>query len=513
MVYCGVPSKACAYCRGKRTKCDQAVPSCGQCRRAHRVCPGYRDEQSLAFRDETKQVVKKVQAAKAVKSNTAPHGRDIINGFDSVNEPESALVSIDRSASSSPWSLSMPLEEQASCFFFHHFVSDDPSTPIGYAKFLPKIYNFDSAYGSLAGVVTSIGLAGLSNLKSSPETMIIARKKHTAVLRSLNSSLQDPGTAATDATFLTVLLLGLFEMVTCTSPQSLRSWTNHIHGAKAIARIRGREQLQSPLGRQIFSYLRNQLVIDCIQRRLVVPPEIIEWSEYASELETDPGRVRESAMFPILTRLCALRAMRKSETYNDPAVLTIAKSIDADLVEWVDAIPPWLRYTTKTSDDTENVLSGFYHVYPNIWIVGGYNLYRCACILMHELIVHWLDRSSVDDLQQRQSSEAILAKLSAEICASVPCIFGQIAKNGPPNVSYSPKAATGTWVLWPLYLAATMNSATPTTRAWVITQLDRLGRIMGLQQATTLAAVLRTQKELTAWDRFGTRIDEEVNEW
>ena len=106
----------------------------------------------------------------------------------------------------------MPLEEQASCFFFHHFVSDDPSTPIGYAKYLPKIYNLDSAYANLPGIITSIGLAGLSNLKSSPETMVVARKKHTAVLRSLNSSLQDPKTATTDATFLTVLLLGLFEV-------------------------------------------------------------------------------------------------------------------------------------------------------------------------------------------------------------------------------------------------------------------------------------------------------------
>ena len=137
---------------------------------------------------------------------------DIVNGFDSMNEPDSALVPIDRSASSSPWSLSMPLEEQASCFFFHHFVSDDPSTPIGYAKFLPRIYNLESAYGNLPGIVTSIGLAGLSNVKSSPETMILARKRHTAVLRSLNSSLQDPKTAAKDATFLTVLLLGLFEV-------------------------------------------------------------------------------------------------------------------------------------------------------------------------------------------------------------------------------------------------------------------------------------------------------------
>ncbi len=218
-------------------------------------------------------------------------------------------------------------------------------------------------------------------------------------------------------------------------------------------------------------------------------------------------------MFPILTRLCALRGIKESDTYNNPAVLTIANAIDADLVEWMDAIPPWLKYITKTSDDTENVLSGFYHVYPNIWIVGGYNLYRCARILTHELIVRWLDRSFAHDPQQLQASEAILARLNAEICATVPCIFGQIDRNGPPNASYSPRAATGTWVLWPLYLAATMDSVTPTTRAWVIAQLDRLGRMMGLQQATTLAAVLRTQKEITAWDRFGTRIDEEVNEW
>lgn len=247
----------------------------------------------------------------------------------------------------------------------------------------------------------------------------------------------------------------------------------------------------------------------------MVPPEIIQWSEYATELETDPGRVRESAMFPILTRLCALRAIRRSDTYNDPAILTIAKAIDADLVEWVDGLPPWLRYTTKTSDDTENVLSGFYHVYPNIWVIGGYNLYRCARILTHELIVQWLDRSFTHDPQQLQASEAILATLSAEICATVPCIFGQIDTNGPGprDTSYSPRAATGTWVLWPLYLVATMDSVTPKTRAWVITQLDKLGRIMGFQQATTLAAVLRTQKELTAWDKYGSRIDEEVNEW
>ena len=158
---------------------------------------------------------------------------DVCNGFGSVNEPDSALVPIDRSTPTSLWSLSMPLEEQASCFFFHHFVADDPSTPIGYARYLPKIYSLESACANLPGIVTSIGLAGLSNLKSSPETMVVARKKHTAVLRSLNSSLQDPKTAATDATFLTVLLLGLFEVPyfylhESASHLTLNRWS-HVH--------------------------------------------------------------------------------------------------------------------------------------------------------------------------------------------------------------------------------------------------------------------------------------------
>lgn len=55
-------------------------------------------------------------------------------------------------------------------------------------------------------------MAGLSNMQMSQEPMMVARRKHIAVLRALNSSLQDPKTATTDATFMTVMLLGLYEV-------------------------------------------------------------------------------------------------------------------------------------------------------------------------------------------------------------------------------------------------------------------------------------------------------------
>ena len=255
-------------------------------------------------------------------------------------------------------------------------------------------------------------------------------------------------------------------------------------------------------------------MIDCFQRSAVIPPEVIEWSEYARQLETDIGSRRELAIFPIITRLCALRCVIAKDTNNDPAVLTIARGIDADLVEWADRFPTWLRYTTELSNDTENVLSGYYHVYPNVWVVGGWNLYRCARILTHEVIERWLSRNLTYDMAQLRQSEAVLSKLNADICASVPCVFGRVDVNGlQTGYSYSPRAATGTWILWPLYLAATMDTATPTTRAWVINQLDKVGRTMGIQQAISLAAVLRAQKEITAWDRFGSGVDEQVDKW
>jgi Tfp pilus assembly protein PilW len=241
---------------------------------------------------------------------------------------------------------------------------------------------------------------------------------------------------------------------------------------------------------------------------------MIEWSEYAIEMETNIGSRHQQETFPILTRLCTLRGLIEKETNNDPAVLVIAKGIDADLIEWADKSPSCFKYTRVLSNDAENVPSGYYHVYPNVWVVSTWNLYRSARILTHEVIERCLSRNFASDFAQIRQSEAVLSMMNADICASVPCVFGQIDASGLQiGSSRSARAGTGTWILWPLYLAATMDRAMPTTRSWVLDQLDKMGRTMGIQQAISLAAVLRTQKEITAWDRFGSRVDEEVDDW
>lgn len=50
-------------------QCDQIDPACSQCLRAGKACPGYRDQLSLLFRDESEKVVRKAKIPKS----TAEH--------------------------------------------------------------------------------------------------------------------------------------------------------------------------------------------------------------------------------------------------------------------------------------------------------------------------------------------------------------------------------------------------------------------------------------------------------
>ncbi|QDS71715.1 hypothetical protein FKW77_008552 [Venturia effusa] len=63
MVYCGKPSRGCQNCKTRRIKCDEVRPSCTQCRKSSRVCPGYPDEFDLIFRNETAAVKRRAQRA------------------------------------------------------------------------------------------------------------------------------------------------------------------------------------------------------------------------------------------------------------------------------------------------------------------------------------------------------------------------------------------------------------------------------------------------------------------
>ncbi|KAF6233116.1 hypothetical protein HO173_008660 [Letharia columbiana] len=521
MVYCGRPSKGCAPCRAKRTKCDQTRPHCGQCRRAHRECPGYRAEQDAVFRNETSKVVAKAQTGTKweISMPVSP-----IRPIELTGDGDVRNLAIDFSAATVQMvertkvtirTLSVPLEDEATYYFFHNFVPADPASLTTYSDVLPTVYRQDSSFNALPKIIEAIGLAGISNVKQAPELMVAAGQKYARVLRAITASIQNSKEVSTDQTLMAVMLLGLFETVTCSNPESMRSWTNHVNGATALVRLRGTDQLRTKVGRKLFDNLVVQILIDCLQRRQMIPPDVIEWAEIAAEGETKKA-VPERQLIQIIGRLCALRAAVDRPETNDIGVATLANFIDSDLEDWKNSLPPAFSYSIKQSPNTEDVFSHTYHVYKGTWALSVWNVYRCARILTQQVITAWLSRNSMPnpalDQSQRRQSKVLLANLAHDICASAPFILG--ASNSSVYSSRLPRAAAGASLLWPFYLVATMDQCLTGIRAWIITRLALIGRLMGIKQAESLANVLRTKREITAWDKFETaRADEVLDEW
>ncbi len=224
----------------------------------------------------------------------------------------------------------------------------------------------------------------------------------------------------------------------------------------------------------------------------------------------------EYQLFPIIGRLCALRAIVEKSLKNDIKVITLANLVDSDLEEWKNGLSPAFSYSTIESSNTEAVFSNIYLVYNNTWTAALWNLYRCARILTQQLIMGWLNRNfmlnPVLHASQRSQSEALLVDLAHDICASVPFILG--ASHSAVYSSRPPRATDGTPLIWPLYVAATMDQNIPGMRAWVITRLEMIGRTMGIKQAESLASILRIKREITAWDKFETvRAGEVLDDW
>lgn len=83
--------------------------------------------------------------------------------------------------------------------------------------------------------------------------------KYTKALSTTFAALRDPEVAKEDATLAAVLLLGLFENITAKT-MGMLAWGSHIEGAIQLAKARGRKQLQTKVGLNMFIAVRTQMV-------------------------------------------------------------------------------------------------------------------------------------------------------------------------------------------------------------------------------------------------------------
>ncbi|KGO67792.1 hypothetical protein PITC_048780 [Penicillium italicum] len=492
MVNYGKPSKGCGNCRSRKIRCDQARPACWECTRTKRECLGYRDELSLMFRDETESVSRKARSSRSSSTTSTPS-----SSFSSRMPPRSVRSALlGRSSASSvtthsPAGVESPVFDFGSDPEYEFWMRQARQSPMvthpdtGVSKqeavcFFLKSHAIPGNYlitdiltnflmgssGSLGqraiqSSIVAVASAMLSRVRRVASLSQAAHQEYGSALKLVNQALADADEAKTNQTLGAVVLLALYE------------------------------------------------IISCLQRDVLVPSSLLEFTK----LDMIPAikNALGTKIILIIGNLSNLRANIHTQVLTDPReILSAACAIEADLVAWLAALPPDFTYSSHTlmplDHSFERSCHGIrpydnkYHIYPDIWAANCWNHYRCARVLVSELIlskVHKLSNSSPASLSEdfrlySKSLRSTIRRLGADICRSCPFHLGACNLDVLPERPMIPSESYlgGLMLLWPLFIAGMVERPTHPQRRWAIQCLHMIGNKFGLAQALALMDLL-----------------------
>ncbi|KLU87404.1 hypothetical protein MAPG_06404 [Magnaporthiopsis poae ATCC 64411] len=244
MVYCGKASQGCQNCRTRRIKCDKIKPECSQCVRVHKKCPGYRDQLSLMFRDESSKVMQKAHAQwgveAAAESSGASSSSSSSSSSDSPSPPSStsSVVALSpvstRSHPSPPARPSRAAAAAAAAaaarrnvvspaahymepswqdkgikFFIDHFVVGLPGEAVDVQSLGQEDWVF---HRHMQNTMAAVGLAGMGNLRNDKRLMSNAHSMYGAALRDTGMALAAGSGGSYNFMIRSVLMLAMFEV-------------------------------------------------------------------------------------------------------------------------------------------------------------------------------------------------------------------------------------------------------------------------------------------------------------
>ncbi|KAH8725876.1 hypothetical protein GQ44DRAFT_615041 [Phaeosphaeriaceae sp. PMI808] len=436
MVYRGKPSAACGECRKRRSRCDQAIPACGQCVKVGRLCPGYRNIIDLMFHDESQQIVHR-NSSRTSESNKSRSSRA---GF-----KENAFI---RAVAALPVKLTdfimcQPMDDLGINFFMSTYVGENPA--VSHLYYLPKFYakRGYSDPGLHQGVMAA-GLAGYANLTRNKEMSDTATRRYLGSIQSINAAISNPTTAMQDSTLMSIVTAAMFEAVVVPQLSALENCTKHLNGAVAIALLKLKQDGPTNIAQKLFYTIVQSVIINCWITHASLPPNFAELKRQVDAKTTTPS-VHGNFLGIVMELVQFRQALNDGTAQHPVAIIKWALAIDDRLIKFSEDMPihgQYKAFRTSSKQAEELAFDGYYHVYPQRFTAHLWNNARSSRIRLHQVILRQchllLSSSPIDNHnfyeEQQVESEEIIQKLAIEIAATVPQLTGyleQLATNLP----------------------------------------------------------------------------------
>ncbi|KAF2848237.1 hypothetical protein T440DRAFT_481074 [Plenodomus tracheiphilus IPT5] len=451
MVYTGKPSRGCGMCKSRRIKCDEKRPTCGNCKKSGRDCPGYPDEFDLVFRDENKAMARKARKLSGPtptsstsgisSSRTSPHlspsssietspgehsfqiittrprtSSDISQSQQMLALPNytTSPLSLDQNfdfdtfvwnlENAIPPTINLAPESEAVPFFFKNFITlpQQAESTRGYLEYLVPLYNRARPSSVLHLATTAVALATCGQYPGRQELLREAVLTYGRAIKKLNDDLKDPIMSKSDETVLAILMFSLYETIMSTD-DTITAWGNHVDGAVALTKLRGTAQFADPMSHAIFRAVRTMMITSCVQRSKPVDsfPSDAGWM--------GSGTLSEENAANRLTLICIdlpnlrARANLLTTTPYTPAeasevaqILSFAQMVDGNLEEWYRTLPPEWKHriigvVSERIEPADLALAekwpGEQHVYHDVPLASIMNDYRVCRIFCRRVIM------------------------------------------------------------------------------------------------------------------------------
>ncbi|KAH7029404.1 uncharacterized protein B0I36DRAFT_245051 [Microdochium trichocladiopsis] len=510
MVYCGKPSRGCQMCRSRRIKCDETKPTCNQCAKSRRQCPGYKDEFDLVFRNETQATERR--ARKASKKANNKDAQQQGSAHDTADSGMNVFSTTGQTMSLMP---RPPVKQEADCYFLANFVMT-PSETRGTRGFSDWIVPMMQHSGGqvdnhLQYAFNACSIALLNNKSGSLNRLNEkALFEYTRALSATNAALRDPKTQMSDSTLAAVLLLGQYENITARKIGTL-SWGSHIEGAMQIVKARGKKQLQSEVGRLLFVSVRAMMIIHAITSGQPPPMGADWWIADAARDESSTlcqrFAIKAAEIRAEVARVMSTMQRTSTSTKIMMAIIRKCQQLDLDIQSWMQTRPEnwqcktvaWESSIPSNGDYSKlEVFPGRIDVFADLYVASTWSLARTTRMLMATTIMRcaaWV----VAPVDYRTTSEyatssRICIDMVTDIIASIPFHFGLRQRrpslfDGSTDTSFAcgdgmgTSALAGYLAVWPLGHIYHSDFSTDNQVAWVGGRLKYIGDVLGIKYA------------------------------
>ncbi|KAJ5822519.1 Chondroitin AC/alginate lyase [Penicillium robsamsonii] len=487
--------------------CDRLDPVCSQYKRAGKPCGGYRDVPSYMFRDENGKAARRSAAAKA---KTEPRRRLEDSALESDIStsvlradilPSAALFcrSMDQLTPTlritTP--MSTPLEDQGLRFFINSFVTRMATRPNGSIDVggKPPSPHFGAInlHRSSRDAVISVGLAALSNVNNDRALRILSREKHALVIKAVREVVQNPTQANPDKAFHLIVMLSIYEMVSCALNQ-LDCWIVHADGAAALLKQSTFRLSLLAMNHRAHLQFYFVSIVKYFAKR-VITLGLLDWSPNLIP-SASPDILPGVGLVDILIRFTKFDACLHHEKVDAKAAVDPALSFEGELREWGTHLPTYWSFTVKQSNTYEYSFRDQCHVYKSMWVSKVLNHYRWARLLVNETIVSLISRMAqptADNMIQRQQALDTIACMAIDICAGAACQEATFKQGVAEDPSRIPLLNGIFMLLFPLGVAGGAAGTPDEVHEWVVGTLERIGRTMGIQRALEMIPQLKNQ--------------------